>query len=130
MRRETANWVAMSDYDLETAQALFTSGRYLYVVFMCHLALEKILKAYFVASKQKFPPRTHDLIYLVKESNIELPQSYLDFVGMINNVSVPTRYPEDIQRIITQYSQEVAQNYLQKTKEVIAWLKQHLDLKI
>ena len=38
-------WVEMSDYDLETASAMLTTGRYLYVGFMCHQANEKILKA-------------------------------------------------------------------------------------
>ncbi len=29
-------WLDLSDYDLETASAMLTSGRYLYVGFMCH----------------------------------------------------------------------------------------------
>ena len=45
MRKTTANWLASADYDLETADAMLKSRRYLYVVFMCHLALEKTLKA-------------------------------------------------------------------------------------
>ena len=29
-------WIEMSDYDLETADAMLLTGRYLYVGFMCH----------------------------------------------------------------------------------------------
>ena len=38
-------WVEMSDYDIETADAMQATGRYLYVGFMCHQTIEKILKA-------------------------------------------------------------------------------------
>ncbi len=46
MRDDTRNWIACAEYDLETARSMFDSARYLYVVFMCHLALEKLLKAH------------------------------------------------------------------------------------
>ena len=36
----------MSDYDLETVNAMLLTGRYLYVGSMCHQTIEKILKAY------------------------------------------------------------------------------------
>ncbi|RMG95388.1 MAG: HEPN domain-containing protein [Chloroflexi bacterium] len=45
-RADTANWVASSLYDLETAEQMLITKRYLYVIFMCHLALEKMLKAH------------------------------------------------------------------------------------
>lgn len=34
-------WIEMSDYDLETADAMLLTGRYLYVGFMCHQTIEK-----------------------------------------------------------------------------------------
>ena len=39
-------WVEMSDYDFDTANAMLETKRYLYVGFMCHQTIEKILKAY------------------------------------------------------------------------------------
>ena len=58
-----------------------------------------------------------------------MPQSYLEFIGKINNASVPTRYPEDLQRTIAQYPDSVARDYLEKTEEVLEWLKQHPNLR-
>ena len=49
-------WTEISDYDLETAKAMLQTGRYLYVAFMCHQAIEKILKAYWCAQKEGTPP--------------------------------------------------------------------------
>jgi len=63
-------WIELSDYDLITASAMLKSRRYLYVGFMCHQAIEKILKAYFVFIKNKIPPYSHNLRYLSEESLI------------------------------------------------------------
>ena len=118
----------MSEYDLVTARHLLASGRYLYVVFMCHLALEKMLKAHVTEATQSIPAKTHDLIYLVKKSEILLPQTHLEFIGKINNASIPTRYPEDIERIVDQYSEAVVRDYLQQTEEILKWLRRHHNL--
>jgi HEPN domain-containing protein len=126
MRSDTQNWVALAEYDLETARHMLQTGRYLYVVFMCHLMLEKMLKAHVTEVTQSVPAKSHDLIYLVKKSELNLPPSYLDFVGLINNASIPTRYPEDLQRAIGEYPKSVARDYLQRADEVVQWLKQAL----
>lgn len=39
-------WIDIADYDLETADAMFITKRWLYVAFMCHQAIEKTLKAF------------------------------------------------------------------------------------
>ena len=126
MRSDTQNWVALAEYDLETARHMLVTGRYLYVVFLCHLALEKILKAHVTEVTQAIPAKSHDLIYLVKKSGVALPQPYLEFVGKINNASIPTRYPEDLKRAIAEYPEPVARDYLTQTEKVVEWLRQAL----
>ena len=128
MRPDTQNWIEMAEYDLETAQHMFTAGRYLYVVFICHLVLEKILKAHVTEVTQTIPPKSHDLIFLIRKSNLELPQTNLEFLGKINNASIPTRYPDDLQRALHEYTEEVASEYLRQTEENMQWLKQHPNL--
>jgi len=41
-------WVDIARYDLQTAAAMFKSRRYLYTVFMCEQALEKLLKGLYI----------------------------------------------------------------------------------
>ena len=41
-------WEDIAVYDLGTAEAMLNSGRYLYVVFMCQQAVEKITKGLFI----------------------------------------------------------------------------------
>lgn len=56
-------WMDLSDYDLETAEAMLLSKRYLYVGFMCHQTIEKAFKAYFAKLTSETPPFKHSLSY-------------------------------------------------------------------
>ncbi|NCP16713.1 HEPN domain-containing protein [bacterium] len=128
MRDDTQNWIALAEYDLETAEHMLATGRLLYVVFICHLALEKMLKAHVTEVTQTIPVKTHDLIYLVKKCSLELSREHLEFIGKINTASIPTRYPEDLQRALKDYPESVARLYLRQTTEVLQWLKRHPNL--
>ena len=67
---QVAYWLDLCDYDLETARAMLTSRRYLYVGFMCHQVVEKGLKALYVQTKSASPPRIHALVELAKRDGI------------------------------------------------------------
>ncbi len=51
----------MSDYDFDTANAMFDTKRYLYVGFMCHQVIEKALKAYWSNVLDEPPLKIHSL---------------------------------------------------------------------
>ena len=48
MKPETTVWVEDAEYDLQSAKVMLDSGRYFFVVFMCHLTIEKLLKSVIV----------------------------------------------------------------------------------
>ena len=108
---------------------MLKSGRYIYVIFMCHLSLEKMLKAITTEITQKISPKSHNLIYLLKLGNIKIPPELFDFMAKINNASIVTRYPEDFSKILEAYPKNVAEEYFCKTKEVIECLKKYEMLK-
>ena len=124
MHDETKNWLIMVEYDLTTADHMLKSGRFVYVIFMCHLALEKALKAIICEETQRPPSNIHDLIALCELGNVRPSGKHLEFIGKINNASVGTRYPEDFPNLITSYPKEIAGEYLSQTKEIIKWLQQ------
>jgi HEPN domain-containing protein len=41
MGKDPQEWLRQADYDMDTAEYMYAGGRYLYTIFMCHLALEK-----------------------------------------------------------------------------------------
>lgn len=117
-------WYFQSDYDLETAFDMFKSGRFVYCIFMCHLSLEKALKGLLVKSKEEFPSKSHSLIYFVEKLELKMEDSNYEFLFSLNKISVPTRYPEDLRKLVTAYSKERTENILNRTKEIQLWIKQ------
>ena len=85
--------MASAQYDLETAEHMFHSGRYIYTVFMCHLGLEKILKARIAQVAEKEPPKSHDLEYLVSLGGLTPDKETERYIAELTNLSVVTRYP-------------------------------------
>ena len=70
MRKDAGNFIISAEYDLATAEHMLKSGRYIYVVFMCHLALEKMLKAVAVETTNSPAPKTHNLLYLTLQRRL------------------------------------------------------------
>jgi HEPN domain-containing protein len=124
MLKATENWLAQVDYDVATAEHMLHAGRYIYVIFMSHMALEKALKALLTEETRRLPPRTHNLIELAQRAKLVLSQEQQDFIGKINNTSVVVRYPDNLSAMVSQYPEAVAREYLQSTKELITWVRQ------
>ena len=103
---------------------MLQTGRYIYVVFMCHLAIEKLFKAILHEVAGSPPPKTHDLIYLLKLADVHMPDHLLEFIGKVNSASIVTRYPEDLSKILSSFPAAVARDYFNKAREVLEWLRQ------
>jgi len=129
MRKDTENFIASAEYDLNTAEHMLKTGRYIYVIFMCHLSIEKMMKALSSEVTDKTPPKTHNLIYLTKLSGIHFLEDHFEFVSKLNNASVVTRYPDDFKKLVEAYPEDIAKSYLSQTKEIIEWLKQNEKLR-
>ena len=128
VKKEIKNWLDSAQYDLESAEHMFDSGRYIYTIFMCHLAIEKVLKAKAEENTGKKPPKTHNLLYLVKLAKISLSEEMLQFIGDINNLSIVTRYPEDFDEMLKSFSKGRTKLFLNKSKEVFKWIKKLITL--
>jgi HEPN domain-containing protein len=108
---------------------MFNTGRYIYVVFFCHLALEKLLKAIVAEAQDELPPKTHNLRYLLKLARIQVTPSHKEILDTLNTASIPTRYPEDLGELKSQFPKLIVEDYLRETKALLSWLRQDPRLK-
>ncbi|OGQ81714.1 MAG: DNA-binding protein [Deltaproteobacteria bacterium RIFCSPLOWO2_12_FULL_60_19] len=122
MAQAPEEWLTQANYDMDTADYMFRGGRYMYTVFMCHLSLEKALKGLYAEKLGKEPPKTHNLLYLLEKMKLALPEDLFDFISTLNRVSVPTRYPDDLQRILKDYDKKKTKEVLDQSKQVLQWL--------
>ncbi len=117
-------WFKQADYDMDTAEFMFSGERYFYSVFMCHLSIEKALKGLYIRKFKDAPPKTHNLLYLLEFIDPDLPEDMYDFVFTLNRVSVLTRYPDNLQKMLEDYNKEKTNEILGKSKELLRWLKE------
>jgi HEPN domain-containing protein len=96
---------------------------------MCHLACEKLLKAYYESVSRKVPPKTHNLIYLSSESGLDVPETHLKVLEALNGLSIVTRYPEDVDALVRAFKKKRVGEYLQQTRVFLRWLKKDPRLK-
>ncbi|HHT9123404.1 MAG TPA: HEPN domain-containing protein [Candidatus Wunengus sp. YC63] len=126
MAKNPQEWLKQADYDMETAEIMFDNKRHIYAVFMCHLSIEKALKGLYTQKLNKTPPKTHNLIFLVEKIKLELSEDLYDFIFTLNGVSVPTRYPDELQKLQKDYNTAKTRVLLGKSKEALKWLKARL----
>ena len=86
--------------------------------------MEKGLKALYTERYNDNPEKTHSLIYLVELIELELPQPYLDSLFVINRIGVTGRYPQNIEKVLEQYTKAKTIKIISETKEILAWLMQ------
>jgi len=77
VNRQVKNWLDSARYDLETAEHMYRTGRYIYTIFFCHLALEKVMKARIQEVSGELPPKTHSLRHLANLTGLEIPQDMI-----------------------------------------------------
>ena len=120
--KDIKRWVDLSDYDFETAHSMLKGGRYLYVLFCCQQALEKRLKALIVKTTESFPLRTHDLLRLAATAQLVLNDDQSQFLRRMTNYYIGTRYPEEVNRLATGITNQLAKDNFNRTKEMVKWL--------
>jgi HEPN domain-containing protein len=116
-------WLKQADYDMETADAMYSSGRYLYSVFMCHLSIEKALKGLFHYTLNEVPPKTHNLLYLLNKIEQKPKTEMEKFITRLNTASIATRYPDDLTKIQNEFTEEIAKDIINNSKDILIWVK-------
>ena len=127
MKDKVKYWTELSDYDYDTAIAMYTTGRYLYVGFMCHQSIEKILKAYFNNLYNDVAPYTHNLTHLAKKTELydKLPENLLDFLDVLEPLNIESRYPAYKEKLMKSLTQERCKLILDNTKILKLWITEN-----
>ena len=123
MKNTAGEWLKQAIYDMDTADVMFASGKYIYTIFMCHLSSEKALKGLFRQRFNSVPPKSHNLIYFIERLEIKIDSDIQNYIAMLNNVSVPTRYPENLEKMIKVFTEERTGEILKRGKEVLSWIE-------
>jgi HEPN domain-containing protein len=123
LERQKEYWKNLALSDIITAEILIEKRRFLHGLFFCQLTIEKVLKAHYIKRNLKLAPKTHNLLFLVDNTDLLLDNSQMQFLGILLKYQLEGRYPENE---IDSPTKEVAEDYLKQTKELLDWLIQKL----
>jgi len=123
MKSTVERWIEMSTYDLDTAKAMFDSGRHIYVVFCCQQALEKLIKAVFANKIQEMPPRIHHLARLCELSDVVPEEKDLDFLRELSACYLESRYPVDCVDPSIEISEDDSRKILEESERIWKWFR-------
>lgn len=127
MNDKVKYWISIAEYDFETAEAMLKTERFLYVGFMCHQTIEKLLKA--VIEKERIsdvPPKIHNLLRLANIANIALPDKYMKLISYLNPLNIEARYPSYKNNLTKILTKDRCQELLIQTREMKLWIEKEL----
>jgi len=93
VRKEAISWYEGATIDLEEAESALSAGRRNWALFAAHQAVEKSMKAAYIALKHERAPRTHDLVELHRGLGIELQDDLLEALSELTPYYTVARYP-------------------------------------
>jgi len=116
-------WINSSDEDYEVMNSLFVKNHYVWALFIGHLVLEKLLKAYFVRQAGPDAPYIHDLTKLAELSFLNLTEEQKDFLDEVTTFNIKARYPDYKNVFSKKATQEFTKKYHDKIKDFRLWLR-------
>ncbi|MCL2081510.1 MAG: HEPN domain-containing protein [Oscillospiraceae bacterium] len=118
-------WLDIAEYDLVTAEAMYNSGRWLYVAFMCQQAIEKLCKGLYNLYADENAPRIHNIRSVLRKFADKLPAAITEeqyrFFDNLTAFYLEGRYPEHKQKLSELVHEPEAKRILAKTKEEFEW---------
>ena len=128
MNDKTKYWIDLADTDLGAAKAMLKSKYFLHVGFMCHLTIEKALKAATAHVTDEIPPKTHQLVKLAVKAQIheKMTEEQQELLRELNPLNIEGRYPEYKEGIAQQLNKEKCNRLIERTEALLCWIKQQL----
>lgn len=116
-------WITGSDDDYETMIAMFDSKRFSWALFIGHLMIEKLLKAYYVKVKSDYPPFIHNLLRLAEKAEMSLTDDIKKQLVTITAFNINARYDDYKMSFKKKCTPEFTEEWIDKLKELRTWMK-------
>lgn len=124
MNPEFSLWLEKAQESLDDAVISLKSHRYSLTAWCCQQALEKLLKAAIIRLKKQRPRKIHDLLPLLRESGLDLPEEKVAEIAKISKFYFLVRYPDLNKKFFA--TPQIAKAALEKTKEIFLWIEKKL----
>lgn len=123
-------WLDIVAEDLDLGEFLCQSGRWLYSAFMCHQVIEKMLKAYWTATREDMPPYIHELKRLAEHCGLyqQMTEEQRYFIEEIRPMNIEARYPDYKRSVASILNADRTNRIVKQTKDMQQWILQKCSL--
>jgi len=122
MHEETRHWHEQARADFKAARDNLTSANYYVAAFLCHQALEKIMKALLIERRHQPPPQSHSLRRLALD--LEHPENFQKSASKLESIYTDSRYPDvNIDLPAARYTLKDADMIIRITEEMFTWIQ-------
>ena len=115
-------WLTEAAEALQVADHLFEKRDFSYALFFGHLAIEKALKAMYVAKMKKHAPPIHNLLRLANGAGIQLDDERQNQLIVITTFNIEARYPDMKRAFRKKCTPEYTAQQMEVIREVYIWL--------
>ena len=101
---------------------LFEKGDYSWSLFIGHLVIEKLLKAWYV-QQVDIPPSIHDLVRLAEKAGLSLKEEQKDILDTISTFNLQARYDDYKMSFHRKCSREFTEKWINEIEDFREWIK-------
>jgi HEPN domain-containing protein len=104
------SWIESSDSDFKTMTDMFDTKHYSWALFVGHLVIEKLLKAYYIRSQNALPPMIHDLRRIGERAGLVFNEEQTVVIETISQFNIRARYDDYKRQFYKMCTPDLQQN--------------------
>lgn len=116
-------WIESSDDDFNTMIDMFNSKRYSWSLFIGHLMVEKLLKAFYVKAKSDYPPYIHNLLRLAELADLKIDDIKKEQLVTITAFNINARYDDYKMSFKQKCTPDFTSEWIENIKKIREWIK-------
>ena len=120
-------WIKSSDQDIKAMDHLFNNKDYHWSLFLGHLVIEKLLKAYYVKKQNNNAPPIHNLLRIAEKSKLKIDNQQEDLLATLSTFNIRTRYDDYKLEFYKMCTRDFTANWLKQIKRFRKWIKKKLS---
>jgi len=102
---------------------LFNNRHFAWALFVGHLVIEKLLKAYYVKTVDIKVPFIHNLLLIAQKTNLKLTDEQKNFLNLLTTFNIKGRYSDYKLEFYKKCTRKFTEDNINKIKEIRLWLK-------
>lgn len=120
------HWTNGARDAFDTARVLFAAKKYNHALFFLHLAIEKALKALYVAKLNQPAPPIHKLKLLAEKLPVPISDTLADQLLEITTFNISARYDNEKFALYKKATPEYTSKWMSTGRQILDFLLSHL----